>query len=79
MQINVNFGIETMEITLEYAGETYSEQWYEEDNGVLRTKGKAITSQIEDADISDEFGDDFLDAIELLDFCEVWEKYRENN
>ena len=77
MQINVNFGIDAMEIKLEYAGETYSEKWIEGDSGELTTKGKCISSQIEDEGLSDEFGEDLLEAIDLLDFCEVWEIYKE--
>jgi len=67
---------EHMNVELEFDDYIYSERWYEDDDGSLRTKGKSIVAKIEEDDTIDDFGDWLFEAIELLDFCELWEKYR---
>ena len=76
MKITIDMNYEHMKIDLEYDDYSYSEQWYEDEDGSFRTKGKCIASQIEEDETIDDFGDWLFEAIELLDFCELWEKYR---
>jgi len=76
MKITIDMNYEHMNVELEFDDYIYSERWYEDDDGSLRTKGKSIVAKIEEDDTIDDFGDWLFEAIELLDFCELWEKYR---
>lgn len=65
-----------MKITVEVIGRKYSETWFQKRPGVSKTKEKAIVEQM----IEDGYGNEvFIEAVEGLDFHDVWESYLECN
>jgi hypothetical protein len=62
--------------TFEFEGKQYSETWVRCDDYSSRTIEKGITTQLEDADILQDY-EDLIEALNLDDLDELWDRMEE--